>query len=127
LLSTSASLSIFALLISPRRQPTALLSVNTMRAAVKKTTAKAPAKATAATSKTHAATHPSWVDMIKVSEMLHILLLALYTPFLTTAVPQECILAHPDDARAGVSRPTIKKVGARSLSPLIFLIGLLVR
>ncbi|THH08194.1 hypothetical protein EW145_g2866 [Phellinidium pouzarii] len=30
--------------------------------------------------------HPSWVDMIK-----------------------ECIVAHPEEARAGVSRPTIKK------------------
>jgi len=36
-------------------------------------------------SKTHPA-HPSWADMIK-----------------------ECIVAHPDDARFGVSRPTIKK------------------
>jgi histone H1/5 len=35
--------------------------------------------------KTHPA-HPSWADMIK-----------------------ECIVAHPDDARFGVSRPTIKK------------------
>lgn len=37
-------------------------------------------------SKDHHTNHPSWVDMVK-----------------------ECITAHPDDARHGVSRPTIKK------------------
>ncbi|KAK0503044.1 hypothetical protein EDD18DRAFT_615744 [Armillaria luteobubalina] len=57
-----------------------------MPAAVKKTSAKAPAKSVAAATKSSAATHPSWVDMIK-----------------------ECITAHPEDARGGVSRPTIKK------------------
>ncbi|KAJ4001373.1 hypothetical protein F5050DRAFT_1470396 [Lentinula boryana] len=36
--------------------------------------------------KSHNATHPTWIDMIK-----------------------ECIIAHPEDARTGVSRPTIKK------------------
>ena len=29
---------------------------------------------------------------------------------------QECIVAHPDDARSGVSRPAIKKVRHRSLA-----------
>lgn len=37
-------------------------------------------------SKDHHTNHPSWVDMVK-----------------------ECITAHPDEARHGVSRPTIKK------------------
>ncbi|KAJ3726179.1 hypothetical protein C8R42DRAFT_575540 [Lentinula raphanica] len=38
-----------------------------------------------------AAAHPTWIDMIK-----------------------ECIVAHPEDARTGVSRPTIKKfVGSK--------------
>ena len=52
-----------------------------MRTTSKKTPAKAPAKTTSATTKTHA--HPSWVDMIKVSEMLLMLLLVFFTPFLT--------------------------------------------
>ncbi|KAJ7738482.1 hypothetical protein DFH07DRAFT_82233 [Mycena maculata] len=58
-----------------------------MPTATKKPSAKAPAGARAkgsASSKT--VTHPSWIDMIK-----------------------ECIIAHPEDARGGVSRPTIKK------------------
>ncbi|KAJ3717652.1 histone H1 [Lentinula guzmanii] len=36
--------------------------------------------------KSHNAAHPTWIDMIK-----------------------ECIIAYPEDARTGVSRPTIKK------------------
>lgn len=84
--SISTSPSVLAPFLSPRRLPISLLSINTMRTAVKKTTAKAPAKTTGATGKAQIIAHPSWVDMIK-----------------------ECIVAHPDDARAGVSRPTIKK------------------
>jgi len=58
-----------------------------MRTTTKTTITKAsPSKKPAAASKGHHATHPSWVDMIK-----------------------ECITAHPEDARGGVSRPTIKK------------------
>ncbi|KAH9029552.1 hypothetical protein EDB84DRAFT_1496201 [Lactarius hengduanensis] len=53
-----------------------------MAPAKKVSTSKAPKKATARS----APTHPSWTDMIK-----------------------ECITAHPDDARHGVSRPQIKK------------------
>jgi hypothetical protein len=48
-----------------------------MRAAVKKSTAKVPAKTAGPTSKVHAATHPSWVDMIKVGEFLRILFFAI--------------------------------------------------
>ncbi|KAF9002019.1 hypothetical protein BDQ17DRAFT_1426298 [Cyathus striatus] len=47
----------------------------------KKSSTKKPSKASIAASKSHAATHPSW----------------------------ECIIAHPEDVRGGVSRPTIKK------------------
>ncbi|KAJ6547363.1 hypothetical protein B0H19DRAFT_1165218 [Mycena capillaripes] len=54
-----------------------------MPTATKKSTTKASAKASAASK---SSTHPSWIDMIK-----------------------ECIIAHPEDARGGVSRPTIKK------------------
>ncbi|KAE9406360.1 hypothetical protein BT96DRAFT_810826 [Gymnopus androsaceus JB14] len=43
-------------------------------------------KAKTTSGKSHAASHPSWIDMIK-----------------------ECIASHPDDARTGVSRPAIKK------------------
>ncbi|KAJ7694207.1 hypothetical protein B0H17DRAFT_932149 [Mycena rosella] len=54
--------------------------------------AKKPASPTKATKKAapktapRTASHPTWVDMIK-----------------------ECITAHPEDARQGVSRPQIKK------------------
>jgi hypothetical protein len=48
-----------------------------MRAAVKKSTAKAPAKTSVTTSKAHAATHPPWVDMIKVSEIYALSILIL--------------------------------------------------
>ncbi|KAF9466294.1 hypothetical protein BDZ94DRAFT_1251614 [Collybia nuda] len=57
-----------------------------MPAAARKITTKAPSKAAVPMSKSHVAHHPTWVDMIK-----------------------ECIVAHPEDARGGVSRPTIKK------------------
>ncbi|TEB36110.1 hypothetical protein FA13DRAFT_1752783 [Coprinellus micaceus] len=57
-----------------------------MPTVTKKSTTKASSKAVGAASKSHAATHPSWIDMIK-----------------------ECIASHPEDARTGVSRPTIKK------------------
>jgi len=54
---------------------------------VKATSTKTPAvKKSTTASKGHHAAHPSWIDMIK-----------------------ECIVAHPEDARSGVSRPTIKK------------------
>lgn len=53
-----------------------------MAPAKKSSTSKAPKKAAAKS----ASGHPSWTDMIK-----------------------ECIAAHPDDARHGVSRPQIKK------------------
>ncbi|EJD05964.1 uncharacterized protein FOMMEDRAFT_18190 [Fomitiporia mediterranea MF3/22] len=43
-------------------------------------------RGSAAKKVTKPSAHPSWVDMIK-----------------------ECIVAHPEDARMGVSRPTIKK------------------
>ncbi|KAI0318339.1 hypothetical protein OF83DRAFT_1171176 [Amylostereum chailletii] len=54
----------------------------------KSATQRGTAKKSGAVSsaKTQHVTHPSWVDMIK-----------------------ECVIAHPEDARAGVSRPTIKK------------------
>ncbi|KAJ7343669.1 hypothetical protein DFH08DRAFT_702130 [Mycena albidolilacea] len=54
-----------------------------MPTAPKKSTTKASTKASGASK---SRTHPAWVDMIK-----------------------ECIIAHPEDARGGVSRPTIKK------------------
>ncbi|KAF8964662.1 hypothetical protein BDZ97DRAFT_1660021 [Flammula alnicola] len=57
-----------------------------MPTATKKASTKASPKTNAAAMKAHHATHPTWVDMIK-----------------------ECIAGHPEDARAGVSRPTIKK------------------
>ncbi|KAJ3478490.1 hypothetical protein NLJ89_g12378 [Agrocybe chaxingu] len=57
-----------------------------MPTAVKKASSKASSRANATASKSAAATHPPWVDMIK-----------------------EAITTHPEDARAGVSRPTIKK------------------
>ncbi|KAF9065322.1 hypothetical protein BDP27DRAFT_1229161 [Rhodocollybia butyracea] len=50
--------------------------------AVSKKTTSAKTKASGG----KATAHPTWIDMIK-----------------------ECITAHPDDARTGVSRPTIKK------------------
>jgi len=53
-----------------------------MAPAKKSSTSKAPKKAAAKST----SSHPSWTDMIK-----------------------ECIAAHPDDARYGVSRPQIKK------------------
>ncbi|KZP20847.1 hypothetical protein FIBSPDRAFT_826588 [Athelia psychrophila] len=57
-----------------------------MGSATKYATAKSSTvKKAGVVNKTHPA-HPSWADMIK-----------------------ECIVAHPDDARFGVSRPTIKK------------------
>ncbi|KAF7978097.1 hypothetical protein HWV62_1498 [Athelia sp. TMB] len=55
-----------------------------VKAKIAREKAAVPKKAGAA-SKAHP-THPSWADMIK-----------------------ECIIARPDDARFGVSRPTIKK------------------
>ncbi|KAI9456264.1 hypothetical protein BJY52DRAFT_1224323 [Lactarius psammicola] len=58
----------------------------------KLSTSKAPKKAAARS----APTHPSWTDMIK-----------------------ECITAHPDDARHGVSRPQIKKFAPISCNYLI--------
>ncbi|KAH9174213.1 hypothetical protein EDB89DRAFT_1953778 [Lactarius sanguifluus] len=63
-----------------------------MAPAKKVSTSKAPKKATARS----APTHPSWTDMIK-----------------------ECITAHPDDARHGVSRPQIKKFAPISCNYLI--------
>ncbi|KAJ7090066.1 hypothetical protein C8R43DRAFT_1142144 [Mycena crocata] len=75
-----------------------------MPAAVKKSSAKAPAKASA-TSKTP--THPSWAEMITVAwpgSFSVSLRRRSHPPF-----PQECIIAHPEDARGGVSRPMIKK------------------
>lgn len=57
-----------------------------MPTASKKVTTKTTTKANGAATKPHTAAHPTWVDMIK-----------------------ECIIAHPEDARAGVSRPMIKK------------------
>ncbi|KIY51048.1 hypothetical protein FISHEDRAFT_71342 [Fistulina hepatica ATCC 64428] len=64
----------------PDFQPTSLAII--MPKASATSSSKAAAKSTAKIP----ATHPSWVDMIK-----------------------ECIAAHPDEARTGVSRPTIKK------------------
>ncbi|KAJ3568878.1 hypothetical protein NP233_g5427 [Leucocoprinus birnbaumii] len=52
----------------------------------KSKTAKASGSKKSAAAAKAEAPHPSWVDMIK-----------------------ECIIAHPDDARTGVSRPQIKK------------------
>jgi len=57
-----------------------------MPTAPKKTTSKPASKTAGTSAKSHTATHPTWVDMIK-----------------------ECIVAHPEDARIGVSRPLIKK------------------
>jgi len=57
-----------------------------MPTAPKKTTSKPSSKTAGTSAKSHTATHPTWVDMIK-----------------------ECIVAHPEDARTGVSRPLIKK------------------
>lgn len=39
--------------------------------------------------------------------------------FLFLTPLQECIVAHPEDARSGVSRPIIKKVGSSLISALI--------
>lgn len=85
-----------------------------MPTTTKKAAPKASSKASAA--KAHvAATHPTWVDMIKVclispsptrpSALLSPSDLAHVYRWL-----QECIATHPEDARGGVSRPTIKKV-----------------
>ncbi|KAG6886017.1 hypothetical protein C0993_006133 [Termitomyces sp. T159_Od127] len=52
----------------------------------KKNTTKASHKNNSSANKSRVSTHPSWMDMIK-----------------------ECIIAHPDESRSGVSRPTIKK------------------
>ncbi|KAJ3937044.1 MAG: hypothetical protein NXY57DRAFT_884563 [Lentinula lateritia] len=43
-------------------------------------------KSKASGGKLHTTAHPTWIDMIK-----------------------ECIVTHPEEARTGVSRPTIKK------------------
>ncbi|TFY80842.1 hypothetical protein EWM64_g3170 [Hericium alpestre] len=61
-----------------------MVATTTKKASTK--TAAGASSAKKPTSKGHQATHPSWVDMIK-----------------------ECITAHPEEARGGVSRPTIKK------------------
>lgn len=52
-----------------------------------------------------AASHPSWKDIIKVSDVVQ-----LDWCKLTLGSPQECIGANKEDARSGVSRATIKKV-----------------
>jgi hypothetical protein len=60
--------------------------------------------AVAANAKFHAAIHPPWVDMIKVIMAFDESSCGSCLSFF-----QECIIVHPD-TRAGVSRPTIKKV-----------------
>ena len=81
-----------------------------MPTATKKSTtrsAKAKTAAAAANAKHHAATHPPWIDMIKVSAVS---LVVPGIPFPVLKRAQECIVSHPGDTRTGVSRPTIKKV-----------------
>lgn len=70
----------------------------TLKIAKKATSTKATAKL--------AASHPSWKDMIKVTSFLSL------PTYLTDKyyASQECIVDHPEDARSGVSRATIKKV-----------------
>jgi len=48
--------------------------------------------------------HPSWKDIIRVRQS------KAADVDLADGVFQECIAAHPDEARTGVSRSTIKKV-----------------
>lgn len=57
-----------------------------MAPATKRTPTKASAKDSATPPKHHIPTHPSWTEMIK-----------------------ECIISHPEETHAGVSRPAIKK------------------
>lgn len=74
-------------------------------------TKKAAAKPHSPTTKAHSAAHPTWVDMIKVRHCPLSFPIALLTFFPSFHLSiQECIAGHPQDARAGVSRPTIKKV-----------------
>ncbi|TFY51468.1 hypothetical protein EVG20_g10989, partial [Dentipellis fragilis] len=60
--------------------------VTTAKKPSSKASVSAVANPAPAANKAHHAAHPSWTDMIK-----------------------ECIIAHPDEARSGVSRPAIKK------------------
>jgi histone H1/5 len=84
------------------KAPATKKASTTKAAATKKTATKkaAPSKATGS--------HPSWKDIIKVIECS--------SPHWTYRVDvhflvQECIQVHKEDARTGVSRSTIKKVG----------------
>lgn len=45
--------------------------------------------------------HPPWKDIIRVSSPI--------SNLDSAEVSQECIAAHPEEARSGVSRSTIKK------------------
>ena len=74
-----------------------------MPTTTKKSATKASSRANGAATRSHAATHPTWVDMIKVRP---------HSPswLLVSDSCQECIVDNPGDARVGVSRPMIKKV-----------------
>ncbi|KAF5330640.1 hypothetical protein D9619_006020 [Psilocybe cf. subviscida] len=90
----------------------------TMSTTTKKATKPASKKAAAAARP--AATHPTWVDMIKLSGQRAIIVANLVVcPLKHPTRTQrrcslsffilECIAAHTEDARHGVSRPQIKK------------------
>lgn len=70
-------------------------------------TKKSTAKAVKATK----GDHPSWKDIIRVRQSK-----AMDVDF-SDGVFQECIVDHPDEARTGVSRSTIKKVCPRRAFP----------
>ncbi|KAF5387105.1 hypothetical protein D9615_001869 [Tricholomella constricta] len=82
----SFALCILCPISAPATSLLSLPPITSMPITAKKANTKAAVKANGAAHKSRVSPHPPWVDMIK-----------------------ECIIAHPGDARAGVSRPMIKK------------------
>ncbi|KAF8061524.1 hypothetical protein FPV67DRAFT_1509297 [Lyophyllum atratum] len=82
----SFTLRVLCIPIAPAVNSLHLPLTITMPTTAKKSNAKATPKTSGTAHKSRVSTHPSWIDMIK-----------------------ECITAHPDEARMGVSRPMIKK------------------